>query len=435
MRQVRTKSQKGNKFEITLQQFHAGQQAAWDARGRFTALRAGRRMGKTAMMQSIAVRYLAEGKNVGWFAPTYKLLSEAYSEIYEVVSPLVLSASRLSGDIKLITGGRIDFWSLENERAGRSRKYHVVMLDEVAFAKNNMMKIWDTAIKPTLLDFTGDCWAGSTPNGIDPENFFWRICNEPEHEFVDFHAPSSVNPYLPQAEIEKLRKSSHPLVFKQEYLAEFIDWGGEAFFSVDKLLSDGLPVSYPEKCDAIFAVLDTAIKGGHEHDGTAITYFALNKFHGIPLIILDWDVIQVDGALLESWIPSVLERLEQLAVQTKARYGNVGLFIEDASTGSILLQQGVTRGWKTHKIDSGLTSVGKDERAVSISGYVHQEMVKISDVAYDKTLAFKNVTRNHFLSQVTTFRIGDKEAGTRADDLLDTFTYGVALGVGNKLGF
>ena len=95
----------------------------------------------------------------------------------------------------------------------------------------------------------------------------------------------------------------------------------------------------------------------------------------------------------------------------------------------------MTRGWKTHKIDSGLTSVGKDERAVSISGYVHQEMVKISDVAYDKTLAFKNVTRNHFLSQVTTFRIGDKEAGTRADDLLDTFTYGVALGVGNKLGF
>jgi len=36
---------------------------------------------------------------------------------------------------------------------------------------------------------------------------------------------------------------------------------------------------------------------------------------------------------------------------------------------------------------------------------------------------------NHFLHQVTTFRIGDKEAAKRADDLLDCFTYGVAVGL------
>ena len=163
-------------FIIDLPTFHQGQLEAWNARGRFTALRAGRRMGKTAMMQAIACRKIAEGKNVGWFAPSYKLLAEAYSEISEMIAPIIKSASRMQGVIRANTGGRIDFWSLENERAGRSRKYHVVMLDEVAFAKNHsMMKIWDTAIKPTLLDYTGECWAGSTPNGIDSENFFWRI--------------------------------------------------------------------------------------------------------------------------------------------------------------------------------------------------------------------------------------------------------------------
>ena len=424
-----------NDIIIDLPEFHAGQLQAWSARQRFTALRAGRRMGKTAMMQAIACRYLAEGKNVGWFAPSYKLLSEAYSEIAEMIHPILQSSSRMQGVMRVITGGRIDFWSLENERAGRSRKYHVVMLDEVAFAKANMMKIWDTAIKPTLLDFTGECWAGSTPNGIDTENFFWRICNETEHEFKEFHAPSHINPYLPATELDKLKETSHPLVYKQEYLAEFIDWGGEAFFSIDKLLVDGEPIPYPTKCDAVYAVLDTAVKSGQEHDGTAIVYFAVDKLRGAGLVVLDWDIVQIDGAFLESWMPSVFNQLETFAQQTGARMGSAGVFIEDASSGSILLQQGISRGWNVHKIDSGLTSVGKDERAISVSGYVTQEMVKLSEHAFGKTMIFKNASRNHFISQVTTFRIGDKDSGTRADDLLDAFVYGVAVGVGNKYGY
>lgn len=424
------------KYRLDLPVFHEGQMQAWNARGRFTALRAGRRMGKTAMMQAIAVRYLAEGKNVGWFAPSYKLLSEAYSEICEMLGDLVTSASRMSGVVRVATGGRIDFWSLENERAGRSRRYHVVMLDEVAFAKSNMMKIWDTAIKPTLLDYRGKCWAGSTPNGIDSDNFFWRICNEPEHEFVDFHAPTSLNPYLPADEIEKLRKTSHPLVFKQEYLAEFIDWGGEALFSLDALLVDGQALPMPTKIDAVYAVMDTAIKGGAEHDGTAIIYFGKNAFYGQKLFILDWDVIQVDANLLEHYIPQCFRRLKELADITGARFGdNAGISIEDKASGSILLQQGRARGWNVHPIDSGLTAVGKDERAMNVSGYHSTGQCKITEYAYDKVVSFKNASRNHLLSQMTTFRIGDPDANKRADDLLDCYTYGLILGCGDKWGY
>jgi hypothetical protein len=424
------------KYQLDLPTFHLGQQQAWEAKGRFTALRAGRRMGKTAMMQAIAVRYLAEGKNVGWFAPSYKLLSEAYSEIREMLGDMITSASQMSGVIRVATGGRIDFWSLENERAGRSRRYHVVMLDEVAFAKNNMMKIWDTAIKPTLLDYRGHCWAGSTPNGIDSDNFFWRICNEPEHEFVDFHAPTSLNPYLPADEIEKLKITSHPLVFKQEYLAEFIDWGGEALLSMDALLVDGQAVPTPTKIDGVFAVMDTAVKGGSQHDGTAIVYFGKNMYHGQKLYILDWDIVQMDANLLEIYLPQCFERLEELALQTGARFGaNAGISIEDRGSGTILIQQGKSRGWNVHPIDSGLTSLGKDERAVSVSGYHSTGDCKITEHAYDKVVKFKNATRNHLLSQITTFRLGDPDSHKRADDLLDSFVYGLAIGVGDKWGY
>jgi hypothetical protein len=38
----------------------------------------------------------------------------------------------------------------------------------------------------------------------------------------------------------------------------------------------------------------------------------------------------------------------------------------------ILLQQALRRGMPAQPIDSKLTAVGKDERAMSVSGYVHR---------------------------------------------------------------
>ena len=420
---------------IDIPKFHIDQTRIYRERARFNRVRCGRRYGKTMMAEIIATQAAFEGRRVGWFVPQYKILAEAYNEIADILHPIKENASKIDGIYRVAGGGRIDFWTLENERAGRSRKYHTVIIDEAAFTKPNMLHIWNTSIKPTLLDYGGDAWVLSTPNGMNDDNFFYRIGEDPELNFVDHHAPTHANPYLPIEELEKLQRENHPLVFKQEYLAEFVDWAGVAFFSIDKLLDQGKPLEYPEKCDGVFAVIDTAVKGGKENDGTAIVYCSINKFYGQPLVILDWDIIQVDGALLENYMPSVFNRLEELATITKARNGVIGTFIEDAAAGSILIQQGRTRGWNTHAIDSKLTSVGKDERAISVSGYFHQEKIKISQFAFDKTVNFKNSNRNHLLTQVTNFRIGDREAYKRADDLLDAFVYSLAIGVGDKYGY
>jgi len=139
--------------------------------------------------------------------------------------------------------------------------------------------------------------------------------------------------------------------------------------------------------------------------------------------------------MLERWMPSVFMRLDDLAGLTGARKGSVGVFIEDAAAGAILLQQGKARGWPTYAIDSKLTNSGKDERAISVSGYFHQEKLKISSFALNKTVSFKGATRNHLVTQLASFRLGDKEAFRRADDLLDAVVYALAVGVGNKYGY
>lgn len=207
---------------------------------------------------------------------------------------------------------------------------------------------------------------------------------------------------------------------------------GTSYFDVANVLVDGQPVDLPARCDAVFATVDTATKTGSKNDGTAVCYWAISKHVGHPLILLDWDIIQIQGDLLETWLPTVFQNLEAYALALKARHGSLGAHIEDKASGMVLLQQAQRRGWNAQAIESGLTSVGKDERAISVSGYVHRSMVKMSRPAYDKISAYKGKNGNHFLMQVFRFQIGVKD---QADDLLDSFCYGVAIALGNNEGF
>ena len=89
---------------------------------------------------------------------------------------------------------------------------------------------------------------------------------------------------------------------------------------------------------------------------------------------------------------------------------------------------------RAEAIESKLTAMGKDERAISVSSYVHRGAVKYSEYAFNKTSVYKGKSRNHLLEQVESFRVGDKKS-EREDDLLDTFCYGIALALGNNEGF
>jgi hypothetical protein len=172
-------------------------------------------------------------------------------------------------------------------------------------------------------------------------------------------------------------------------------------------------------------------------------YFATSKI--LPIIangpepdrpwlaVLDWDITQMDGSLLETWLPTVFENLEFFAKQYKARFGNLGVWIEDRVSGSVLIQQALNSGLNVHAIDSKLTQMGKAERAINVSGYVHRGEVKITQHAFDKTVTYKAVTKNHFLAQFLGFRAGIKDQVQ--DDLLDCASYGIAISLGSGEGF
>jgi len=418
---------------------HGGQMAIDENATRFNHVCCGRRWGKTYYLARLCVQAMLRGQYVGIFTPSYKYLSEIYREVYDLLQPIKPESNKTEGVIRILTGGRMDAWSLENPAAGRGRKYHRVLIDEAAFAKDVEMKAtWERSIMPTLVDFKGQCFAFSTPNGVNPDNWFYEISQDPL--WTKFRAPSSTNPHLPGDELERIKETSHPQVWQQEFLAKFVDWSGVAFFRLPDLLDDGHPVMDDIKIHgSVFAVIDSALKSGHSHDGTAVLYCGMQPGYMREdghkrLIILDWDIRQLDGDLLISWYPEVQARLEELAKINSAVMGSVGAFVEDKGSGTILLQQANRAGLQCHAIESKLTAMGKDERALAASPYVASGQVKLSRRAHDKTINYKGVTRNHFLTQILGFRLADKDAAKRQDDSLDTFTYATILALGGNTG-
>lgn len=240
---------------------------------------------------------------------------------------------------------------------------------------------------------------------------------------------------FPVKELERIRQVIGPYDWASLYEQRPRPLGG-SFFSESTLLVSGQPVDFPAPCDGVFAIVDTAIKTGKAHDGSGVTFYARCKGYGVPLTILDWDLKQLEGASLETWLPVILQQLEAFAKVCKARMGVAGVWIEDKASGMVLLQQAQKDrryGHLVYAIDSKLTSLGKEERAINCSGYVHGGQVKISRQAYARVVTYKGHTRNHLLSQVLGFRVGAKDMGE--DDLLDCFSYGVSLALGGHGGF
>lgn len=424
-------------IEIRIPTLHLGQAEIWKNRGKRNAVRTGRRFGKTKLLIALAADGAAKGKKVGVFTPEHRQTIEPFEEIAYCLDAAIAARSKNEGAIKTVTGGKIDFWHLnDNELAGRGREYDLILMDEVAFTKNGQMTdIWQKSIVPTMATKpNAEVWAFSTPNGIDPDNFFWKICHEEDFSFKQHHAPSWGNPLVSKEWIEEERKRLPPEVFLQELECEFVDWSGVAFFSLDKWLENDAPVPLPDKCDVVFAVIDTATKTGTDNDGTAVTYFAKINYLN-RLVILDWDTVQIEGALLDTWLTGVFQNLEYYARLCGARGGSSGAWIEDKASGMILLQQARKRGLNVHPIGGAWMAQGKDERALSVSSYHYQGQCKISGPAYDKTVVYKGTSRNHLVAQTTGFRIGDKDAAKRADDLLDSYVHGLALGLGDGKQF
>lgn len=225
-------------LRVNVDALHPFQQLVYSDPSRFKVLDCGRRFGKTALGRRIAVDViLKQQKPIAYFGPTYKNVSEFWRAIKATLEPVISERSEQEKYMRTITGGSLECWAMNTIETLRGRKYSYVIVDEAALIRDNTY--FDAIIRPTLTDYQGGALFLSTPRG---RNHFYRMFQLGQRHFdgewASFQYPTSANPYMKAADIESARRLLPDRLFRQEYLAEFLDDGGGVFRSVRNCVGD-----------------------------------------------------------------------------------------------------------------------------------------------------------------------------------------------------
>ncbi len=196
---------------------HLSQRDVFRRRRRFTILEIGRRWGKTTFGIQLLVDRAIDGAKVGWFAPSYKFLSDVEREVLRILEPILVESDRVERRYSLSTGGVVEFWSLEDENSGRGRAYDFIVVDEAGFVPK-LLTVWRASLRPTLTDRKGGAIFLGTPKG---RGDFHRLYAEAEAdesgEWLAVRLASATNPFLDSDEIAAARRLLPKEVFAQEY--------------------------------------------------------------------------------------------------------------------------------------------------------------------------------------------------------------------------
>ena len=196
---------------------------------RFNVVSVGRRAGKSTLgIDRLATRETL-AYPVAWLSPSYRMLLEIWREAVRIFAPITIRRSAQDKRLELLTGGVIEFWSLDNPDVARGRKYRRIIVDEAAMIPA-LMDAWNYVLRPTLTDFGGDAYFLSTPKG---RNGFWQMYQwgvDPSNaEWQSWQMPSYVNDKIAPSEFHAMRDTLPEMVYRQEILAEFLEGESQVF--------------------------------------------------------------------------------------------------------------------------------------------------------------------------------------------------------------
>lgn len=219
-------------IDISLFALHPKQLEVYEHRSRFNVMECGRRFGKTLFGVNLLCESAIDGFPVAWFAPTFKYLREPWEICKSTLAPITKTVNSQEKRIELITGGIVDFWSLEDAEAGRGKKYKRIVCDEGGITRY-LQSWWTEAGRPTLTDLKGDAWFLGTPKGRQYFHKLFLRGQQGDPNWRSWRFGTADNPYIDRNEIEDARQEYESLglihIFNQEFLGIPADDGGNPF--------------------------------------------------------------------------------------------------------------------------------------------------------------------------------------------------------------
>ena len=220
-------------IQVQLPKLHPAQLEIVRHPARHKVVAAGRRFGKSYLGVGQAMIVAARGGHAWWCGPSYPLTQEAWDLMKHWARQMpgvaireaerrIMFPPRSTHDMP----GQVQVKSADNPESLVSVGLDFVVVDEAARVQE---EAWTMCLRPTLADKEGSALFISTPKGRSRWFYkLWKEAHEREN-WAAFQYPTSANPNISKEEIEEARKEMPPLLFRQEFLAEFVEATGFMF--------------------------------------------------------------------------------------------------------------------------------------------------------------------------------------------------------------
>ena len=169
----------------------------------------------------------------------------------------ILSKSDSELRVEFLSGGVIEFRSADNPDSLRGEGVARVVIDEAARVKR---EAWEDVMRPAISDTGGRVMFISTPKG---RNWFFEMWTRGQdtrawEDYESWIFPTADNPKIPASDIEQARLTLPADVFRQEYLAEFLEDSAGVFRNVEACINHELRQEEPVPGKQYYAGLDLA---------------------------------------------------------------------------------------------------------------------------------------------------------------------------------
>lgn len=192
----------------------------------------------------------------------------------------------------------------------RGGTYNLIHWSEVAFSKldhgETVTGIFDKIINPTLKERDGYAFLESTTNGKNGFFDLWQ--NARQYGFHTFRVSYSQMLELglvSQDEYDRVKATTHPLVFAQEYECEFVSFQGRAYDEFDQAIHVR-EVEPPEEWQKVIMAIDW----GYDPSATCVLFGYVRD--GIMCI---FDEIHEKKQLLDGTFAQINARIERWSIR------------------------------------------------------------------------------------------------------------------------
>lgn len=317
----------------------------------------GRQAGKSHMASAYAiVKCLSKREQLLWvISPSFRQSGFLFDKIvsfcneFKIPTNIKKSQQEMSITFKL-TGSVIQAVSGEDGDKLRGATLDGVIIDEAAMMRPNT---FEEHIMPMLVVRKGEVMMLSTPKG---KNWFYDWYASKDKDVQSFHYISTDNPYISPDELERARRNTDDLTFRQEYLGEFLDNGGEVF--THYAISD-YPLGTHQDGHMYIAGLDLA---------KSVDYTVLTIADADTREIVD--VMRMSDLSWESQVFKIKEYLK--------RFGNPIVYCDSTGLGDPIVERLVNEGVEARGLV--FSSKSKEQMVQNLAVMLQNEEIKLPNI-------------------------------------------------------